>query len=66
MPKFLDGRCMKAEVNILVKPNSDIFFTLQIDSACIGVFLKASLHLMAVALSSGDFLLQLGLGMRQV
>ena len=66
MPKNLSGRCMKAEINILAKPNPDIFFTLQIDSVCMGVFLKASMHFMAVTLSSGHFLLQLGMGMMQV
>ena len=52
---------MKAEINILAEPHPDIFFTLQIDSVCMGVSLKATMHFMAVTLSLGDFLLQLGI-----
>ena len=59
-----------AKVNVLAKPHSPyIFFTLQVDSAwesSITSHKFTNWHFMAVALFSGHFLLQHGLGTRLV
>ena len=59
-----------AKVNVLAKPHSPyIFFTLQVDSAwesSITSHKFTNCHFMAVALFSGHFLLQHGLGTRLV